>query len=91
MRGPKYWEAEAIEQTNKRLEEEEKLPTNWSTFGTAAMPLSELEGKQKRVARSPLMHRDSRLSMSRVRVILRWGLHVHIAKVAVVKNAIGQV
>ena len=28
MRGPKYWEAEAIEQTNKRLEGEEKLPIN---------------------------------------------------------------
>ena len=36
-----------------------------STFGTTARPLNELQGKQKRVARSPLMHRDSKLSMSR--------------------------
>ena len=66
MRGPKYWEAEAIEQTNKRLEGRREVADKFrSTFGTAANPLSELEGKQKRVARSPLMHRDSRLSMSR--------------------------
>ena len=66
MRGPKYWEAEAIEQTNKRLEGRREVADKFrSTFGTAAMPLSDLEGKQKRVARSPLMHRDSRLTMSR--------------------------
>ena len=66
MRGPKYWEAEAIEQTNKRLDARREVADKFrSTFGTAAKPLSELEGKQKRVTRSPLMHRDSRLSMSR--------------------------
>lgn len=66
MRGPKYWEAEAIDQTNKRLEGRREIAEKFrSTFGTTANPLSELEGKQKRVARSPLMHRDSKLSMSR--------------------------
>lgn len=66
MRGPKYWEAEAIEQTNDRLEHRREVADKFrSTFGTAASPLNELHGKQKRVARSPLMHRDSRLSMSR--------------------------
>ncbi len=66
MRGPKYWEAEAIDQTNKRLEGRREVAEKFrSTFGTTANPLSELEGKQKRVARSPLMHRDSKLSMSR--------------------------
>tara|TARA_B000000565_G_scaffold58245_2_gene38633 strand:- start:213 stop:995 length:783 start_codon:yes stop_codon:yes gene_type:complete len=66
MRGPKYWEAEAIDQTNKRLEGRREIAEKFrSTFGTTTNPLSELEGKQKRVARSPLMHRDSKLSMSR--------------------------
>tara|TARA_B100000459_G_scaffold74187_1_gene41195 strand:+ start:1337 stop:2113 length:777 start_codon:yes stop_codon:yes gene_type:complete len=66
MRGPKYWEAEAIEQTNKRLESRREVADKFrSTFGTTARPLSELEGKQQRVSRSPLMHRDSKLSMSR--------------------------
>ena len=66
MRGPKYWEAEAIDQTNKRLEGRREVAEKFrSTFGTTANPLSELQGKQKRVARSPLMHRDSKLSMSR--------------------------
>jgi len=66
MRGPKYWEAEAIEQTNKRLESRREVADKFrSTFGTNARPLNELQGKQKRVSRSPLMHRDSRLSMTR--------------------------
>ena len=66
MRGPKYWEAEAIEQTNKRLEGRREVADKFrTTFGTSARPLSELEGKQQRVSRSPLMHRDSKLSMSR--------------------------
>tara|TARA_B100000767_G_scaffold51409_1_gene46812 strand:- start:3128 stop:3904 length:777 start_codon:yes stop_codon:yes gene_type:complete len=66
MRGPKYWEAEAIEQTHDRLENRREVADKFrSTFGTTARPLEELQGKQKRVARSPLMNRDSRLSMSR--------------------------
>ena len=66
MRGPKYWEAEAIEQTNQRLESRREVADKFrTTFGTTAKPLPELEGKQKRVSRSPLMHRDSKLSMAR--------------------------
>ncbi len=66
MRGPKYWEAEAIEQTNQRLESRREVADKFrTTFGTTAKPLPELEGKQKRVSRSPLMHRDSKLSMTR--------------------------
>ena len=64
MRGPKYWEAEAIDLTNKRLEKRREVADKFrSKYGTAAQPLSELHGKQQRVARSPLMHRDSRLTM----------------------------
>ena len=64
MRGTKYWEAEAIDLTNKRLEKRREVADKFrSKYGTAAQPLSELHGKQQRVARSPLMHRDSRLTM----------------------------
>ncbi len=66
IRGPKYWEAEAIEQTSERLESRREVADKFrTTFGTTANPLAELKGKQKRVARSPLMHRDSRLTMGR--------------------------
>ena len=64
MRGPKYWEAEAIDLTNKRLEKRRVVAEKFrSKYGTVAQPLPELHGKQKRVARSPLMHRDSKLTM----------------------------
>jgi hypothetical protein len=64
MRGPKYWEAEAIDLTNKRIEKRRVVAEKFrSKYGTIAKPLPELHGKQKRVARSPLMHRDSRLTM----------------------------
>ena len=66
MRGPKYWEAEAIDLTNKRLEGRREVAEKFrSKYGTIAKPLPELHGKQQRVAKSPLMHRDSRLSMGR--------------------------
>lgn len=65
MRGPKYWEAEAIDLTNKRLEKRRAVANKFrSKYGTVAKPLPELHGKQKRVARSPLMHRDSKLTMN---------------------------
>ncbi len=64
MRGPKYWEAEAIDLTNKRLEKRRRIAEKFrSKYGTIAKPLPELHGKQKRVSRSPLMHRDSKLTM----------------------------
>jgi hypothetical protein len=66
MRGPKYWEAEAVDLTNKRLESRRAVADKFrSKYGTIAKPLPELHGKQQRVARSPLMHRDSKLSMQR--------------------------
>jgi hypothetical protein len=68
IRGPKFWEAEAIEQTNERIESRREVAEKFrTTFGTFASPLSELEGKQKRVARSPLMGRDSKLLMRRAK------------------------
>ena len=64
MRGPKYWEAEAIDLTNKRLDKRRVVAEKFrSKYGTIAKPLPELHGKQKRVARSALMHRDSKLTM----------------------------
>lgn len=64
MRGPKYWEAEAIDLTNKRLEKRRVVAEKFrSKYGTVAQPLSKLSAKQQRVARSPLMHRDSKLTM----------------------------
>ena len=43
-----------------------KVGTNSNASKTPiAKPLPELHGKQQRVAKSPLMHRDSRLSMGR--------------------------
>ncbi len=64
MRGPKYWEAEAIDLTNKRLEKRRVVAEKFrSKYGTVEQPLAELHGKQKRVAKSPLMHRDSKLTM----------------------------
>ena len=66
IRGPKYWEAEAYEQTNERLDSRREVAETFrTTFGTSSNPLMELEGKQRRVIRSPLMQRDSRLSMRR--------------------------
>ena len=88
MRGPKYWEAEVIDLTNKRLEKRREVADKFrSKYGTAAQPLSELHGKQQRVARSPLMHRDSRLTMqsNSSQSVCRL---VHIAMVRVVKSVI---
>lgn len=66
MRGPKYWEAEAIDLTNKRLERRREVAEKFrSTYGTISKPLPELHGKQQRVAKSPLMYKDSRLVMQR--------------------------
>ena len=64
MRGPKYWDSEAVDLSKKRLEKRRIVAEKFrSTYGTAAKPLPELHGKQQRVARSPLMHRDSKLTM----------------------------
>ncbi len=66
MRGPKYWEAEAIDLTNERLEKRRAVADKFRTkYGTVAKPLPELHGKHQRVSRSALMHRDSRLQASR--------------------------
>ena len=63
MRGPKYWEAEAIDLTNKRLERRRLVADKFrSKYGTVTKPLPELHGHQKRVSRSALMHRDSKLT-----------------------------
>ena len=64
MRGPKYWDSEAVDLTNKRLEKRRIVADKFrSKYGTIAKPLPELHGKQRRVARSALMHRDSKLTM----------------------------
>tara|TARA_Y100000589_G_scaffold153265_2_gene145973 strand:- start:21934 stop:22782 length:849 start_codon:yes stop_codon:yes gene_type:complete len=64
MRGPKYWESEVANLTTKRLEKRRKVADKFrSKYGTVDSPLAELHGKQQRVARSPLMHRDSKLTM----------------------------
>lgn len=64
MRGPKYWDSEAVDLTNKRLEKRRVVADKFrSKYGTVAKPLPQLHGKQQRVARSALMHRDSKLTM----------------------------
>jgi len=66
MGGPKYWEAEAIEQTRERLDKRRKLAGDFrDAFGSVKMSLGSRSGTTHRISRSQLLKKDSQLHMQR--------------------------
>jgi hypothetical protein len=66
MGGPKYWEAEAIEQTRDRLDKRRKVAGDFrDAFGSVKMSLGSRSGVSKRISRSQLLKKDSQLHMRR--------------------------
>jgi|GEM_PF-197185 TM2 domain-containing membrane protein YozV len=66
MGGPKYWEAEAIEQTRDRLEKRRQVAGDFrDAFGSVKMSLNSRSGSTQRIARSQLLKKDSQLHMRR--------------------------
>jgi|TARA_B110000444_G_scaffold260595_1_gene308213 hypothetical protein len=66
MGGPKYWEAEAIEQTRDRLEKRRKVAGDFrDAFGSVKMSLTSRSGTTQRISRSQLLKKDSQLHMRR--------------------------
>jgi hypothetical protein len=66
MGGPKYWEAEAIEQTRDRLEKRRKVAGDFrDAFGSVKMSLGSRSGTTQRISRSQLLKKDSQLHMRR--------------------------
>jgi hypothetical protein len=66
MGGPKYWEAEAIEQTRDRLDKRRKVAGDFrDAFGSVKMSLGSRSGASKRISRSQLLKKDSQLHMRR--------------------------
>ena len=66
MAGPKYWEAEAIEQSRERLEKRRKVAGDFrDTFGSVKMSLASRSGSSQRISRSQLLRKDSQLHMRR--------------------------
>ncbi len=66
MGGPKYWEAEAIEQSRERLTKQRDVADTFrDTFGSVKMSLNSRSGTTKRIARSRILKKDSQLHMRR--------------------------
>ena len=66
MAGPKYWEAEAIEQTRDRLDKRRKVADDFrDAFGSAGVPLASGSGSSQRISRSQILKKDSQLHMRR--------------------------
>ena len=66
MAGPKFWEAEAIEQTRDRLDKRREVADAFrGAFGSAGMPLESRSGSTLRNTRSQLLKKDSQLHMRR--------------------------
>jgi hypothetical protein len=66
MAGPKYWEAEGIEQARTRLTKRRDLADTFrGTFGSVKMSLGSRSGTTHRIARSNLLKKDSQLHMRR--------------------------
>ena len=66
MGGPKYWEAEAIEQSRERLTKQRDVADAFrGAFGSVKMSLSSRSGMTKRIARSRILKKDSQLHMRR--------------------------
>lgn len=66
MAGPKYWEAEAIEQTRERLDKRRKVAGDFrDAFGSVSMSLESRSGSTQRISRSQLLKKDSQLHMRR--------------------------
>ena len=66
MGGPKYWEAEAIEQTRDRLDKRRKVAGDFrDAFGSVKMSLNSRSGTTQRITRSQLLKKDSQLHMRR--------------------------
>lgn len=67
MGGPKYWEAEAIEQSRERLTKRRQVADDFrEAFGSVKMSLSSRSGATNRIARSRILNKDSQLHMRRV-------------------------
>lgn len=66
MGGPKYWEAEAIEQSRERLDKRRKVAGDFrDAFGSVKMSLGSRNGTTQRITRSQLLQKDSQLHMRR--------------------------
>lgn len=66
MMGPKYWEAEAITQANEKITKRRTMANEFRTkFGSVAAPLQMRTGSNKRITRSKIMQKDSRLQMQK--------------------------
>ena len=66
MAGPKYWEAEGIEQARTRLTKRRDLADTFrGPFGSVKMSLGSRSGTTNRIARSNLLKKDSQLHMRR--------------------------
>ena len=66
MGGPKYWEAEAIEQSRERLDKRRKVAGDFrDAFGSVKMSLTSRSGTTQRISRSQLLQKDSQLHMRR--------------------------
>ena len=66
MGGPKYWEAEAIEQSRERLDKRRKVAGDFrDAFGSVKMSLGSRSGTTQRISRSQLLQKDSQLHMRR--------------------------
>jgi flagellar basal body-associated protein FliL len=64
MMGPKYWEAEAIAKTNEKITKRRDIANEFRTkFGSVATPLQLRSGTNKRINRSKILQKDSRLHM----------------------------
>mgnify|MGYP001319281687 CR=1 FL=1 len=66
MGGPKYWEAEAIEQSRERLTKQREVAGAFrDAFGSVKMSLNSRSGTTQRIARSRILKKDSHLHMRR--------------------------
>ena len=66
MAGPKYWEAEGIEQARDRLNKRRAVADTFrGTFGSVKMSLNSRSGATQRISRSRLLKKDSQLHMRR--------------------------
>ncbi|MBT60243.1 MAG: hypothetical protein CMA63_01655 [Euryarchaeota archaeon] len=66
MAGPRYWEAEAVEQTHDRLHSRRDVAAEFrKTFGSVGMRLGARSGSSSRITRSRILNKDSMLHMQR--------------------------
>lgn len=64
MMGPKYWEAEGVTQANQKITKRRDHANEFrAKFGSVAAPLQLRTGSNKRITRSKILQKDSRLHM----------------------------